>query len=380
MVLCEPIYIKSIPYYYQYYNNYINKTNNCESDKFIINSLKCKHKFLIPKFISKEELILNLKIEELKNKTSSTFIKEIPDTINNNPICSICLNKCHNRIFLGCYHSFCYKCLTEHINHQKINLKLKHRNNFDTISTFNEPTNNDNNNLMCINIDKFKRNKTIKCPICSSCVKSDNVYLLTPCEFQQKLLDNKIVNTLSGPQNINLKHFLGLLIFYSIGSDDYKEFLFKYIGIKTYHILNLIYLNKTPFKIENKKYSTYKIVISSSDKWVKIMNLLLNNPHQLDIKTINFINYNDFITLSKNNFITNDVNISNNNKIKFVFFFTELENVLQSNNIKTIISQIKNNMKHKLYSPFINSITFKQIIIKNTIDEKIFKNKIIIHK
>ena len=386
MVLCDPIYIKSIPYYYQYYNNYIKKNDNCESDKFIINSLKCKHKFLIPKFITKSDLIKKLEsINSRNNKNNNkltTFIKDIPKTINNNPKCSICFNTCHNRVFLSCYHSFCYKCLTEHINHQK-NDVLKHCNN-------NNPRINSRNNSICINVNKFERIKTInniKCPICNNCVKSNNIYLLIPPYFLQNSLTTKISNKKFGTKSTYFRNFVNLLHYYSIGDCEYKEFLFKYIGIKTFHILHNIYLDKSPFNIQyNKKYNTFKIIISNSTKWVKTMNTVLNNSNNIDHTTINFIDYKEFISLINNQFILDHDYTSHNEKNnsslknKFIFYFTELENVSQTNNIKSIVSQIKKNIKKKIYPSNLISVSFKQIIIKNTIDEKIFKNKIIIHK
>ena len=389
MVLCEPIYIKSIPYYYQYYNNYVNKSNNCESDKFIINSLKCKHKFLIPKFITRDRLINKLKsINNNKTKNQEfTFLKEIETNINNNPKCSICFNTCHNRVFLGCYHSFCYKCLTEHINHQKSNNILKHSNSCNRINS----NVNLNNKSICINVEKFETTKiinTIKCPICNDCVNKNDIYLLVPQYFLENNLTTKVNIEKYGTNSIYFKNIINLLYYYSIGDNEYKEFLFKYIGIKTFHILDLINRNKSPFNISksknNKKTFTYKIIISNSSNWVKSMNEILNNSSNLDYNTINFIDYKNFISLINSHFNVkynlDSIKNTSTNKKKFIFYFTEFENILQSNNIKLLITEIKKNIKKNVYLKTISSIDFKQIIIKNTIDEKIFKNKIIIHK
>ena len=381
MVLCDPIYIKSIPYYYEYYNNYLKKIENCESDKFIINSLKCKDKFILPKFITKNELIKNLNLlSNNVNNNSSTFIKDISTNINNNTKCSICFNTCHNRVFLSCNHSFCYKCLTEHINQQKFTTNYNMININHNIKS--------NNNSLCVDINQYnpKYIQHIKCPICNICVNSNNINLLIPQYFMENTLTNNLEYN-KGVKGIYLKNFVKLLLYYSLGDNDYKEFLFKYIGIKTFHILNNIHFCKSPFNIEyNKKYKIYKIIISHSNKWTKYMNTILNNDNYINNTTINFINYSDFTSLVNNKFNLVNLNKSNYQEIKYdfkykiMFFFTELENISQSNNIKTLITDIKKNIKKKVYTTNLIGITFKQIIIKNTIDEKIFKNKVIIRK
>ena len=367
MVLIQAINIKAESYFYEYYNNYINKKNNCESDKFIINLLKYRTKLLTFKFINNIELLDSLNKNNIYHLNTYKTLKN-----NDKQKCSICVENCDNNIVLKCLHCFCYKCINEYNYHTKKSL---------------------NHNKCTKYIDIKNTKQHIKCPICNKINYNHSISIL----LNKNIYDNKTINN---NKNISYLHFFTRLVNFYIYSNNKlnKEFIYKYIGYKTYYILDLINKNKSPLNINKKQKKCnkhYKIIISYSNDWNKYMNNIINNNKQnykqnysqnlinnnISETQINFMYYETFIINFSNNF-TKFINNIIYKKIKITFSFMEPRSLELNNELNTTINSIKLNMKH--YNKLnkikkIEYIQFKQFIIKNTIDEKIFKNKVIIY-
>ena len=300
MVLIQSILIKADPYFYDYYNNYINKENNCESDKFIINLLMCKNKLLTFKFIN------NLKFLESLNK-ENPYELNVYNCIKNNVTekCSICVNNCHNKTILSCLHSFCYKCINEYNNFNKKTVNNKTKNNK--------------------NIQEYK-DKHIKCPLCNKVSYNKSLSIL----FNEYTYDNIDLSYLNC--------FTRLIQSYISSNDKYdKEFIYKYLGYKTYYILDTINKNKSPLNITKKSTKQYNIIISYSNNWIQYIDNIINknpkNNSENSIITetkINFMYYNTFL-VNFINYFNEYIDKLLLKKIKFTFFFIE-PRTLQLNN------------------------------------------------
>lgn len=291
----KPIYIKPDNYFYKYYNNYIKQQNNCESDQFILNLLKCKQKIIIPPYYLKETIIKN--VHNYNNNTTNNYYLNIKNNIKNNTnCCSICYEKLNdNYIMTPCLHTYCYKCCN-HIH-------------------------NNNCNSDC-NSNNFK---------CSMCSSQYNINDLLFINDNNKTIAQILIDLYEPKKNILN-----------------KEFIYKYIGYKTYFIMKSILKNKTPFTLKNIS-KKYVVIIESNNEWINLMSNLYSTI--LFFKTVNeFYNY---------------LNLNSSNKNKnYIVYFTNYNTII--NNKINCISQYK--------------IDFYQFIIQNTIDEKIFKGKVIIKK
>jgi hypothetical protein len=374
MGLITPIYIKPDKYFYNYYNDYINKHNNSESDYFILNLLKCKSKLITPTFITKNNLqdYNNCKILEQKKKIniSKKFYNNFKsNVINNNHICNICYEQVSdNYVITQCLHTYCIKCA-------------------NTLY-FNNTTNNTNIQQSTeTNIFSFKKGnhsinkQEFKCPTCSHTQNKEHLFLLT-----NKILSD-IENKKENKKHINFYLSLIKVLYNTVLSvkkkkftyNVNKNFIYKYIGYKTYYILNKIVENKTPFNIIENDITNYnkthhiKIILSNNPKWIELMNIIITNnnihlclignmPQYID-ELINTIN----TSINKNKFINFHLYLVDPyDKKKYDAIKSNLNNL-----ILNISSSDKGKYKNIKILPY-------QLVIKNTIDEKIFTNKVII--
>ena len=379
MGLIIPIYIKPDKYFYNYYNDYITKNNNSESDCFILNLLKCKSKLITPTFITKKELqdYNNCKILENNNKLnlSPEYYENFKlKVINNKHICNICYdNISDNYVITQCLHTYCIKCANIlYFNNKKQSLI--------------EPIQN--------NIILKKRNNSIssrefKCPICSHKQNKEQLNLLT-----QKFLTDKKKKNYKKKENKEGEQsycYLSLikLIYNNVLSSKKnnfiynvnKNFIYKYIGYKTYYILNKIVENKSPFNvIENdiqnyNKIHNIKIILSNNPKWIELMNIIIcnNNIHLCLVG--NMPQYIDELINSMNTSINKNLN----NYIHFHLYLVESYNKEKYETIKINLNNIILNISSSDEPRYKNiKISPYQLVIKNTIDEKIFTNKVII--
>jgi len=372
MGLITPIYIKPDQYFYSYYNDYITKNNNSESDYFILNLLKCKNKLITPTFITKNNLqdYNNCKILKQKQKLnlSNDYYEHFKEKIiHNKHVCNICYDNVNdNYVITECLHTYCIKCAnTLYFNNNNTN-------NYTSMET---------------NLFSFKkRNNSInkrefKCPTCSHTQNKEHLFLLT----------NKILSDIEKKKE-NKKHinfYLSLIkVLYntvlSVKKKKFtynvnKNFIYKYIGYKTYYILNKIVENKTPFNIIENDITNYnkthhiKIILSNNPKWIELMNIIITNnnihlclignmPQYID-ELINTIN----TSINKNKFINFHLYLVDPyDKKKYDAIKSNLNNL-----ILNISSSDKGKYKNIKILPY-------QLVIKNTIDEKIFTNKVII--
>lgn len=307
--LITPIYIKPDSYYYKYYNNYIKQSKNCESDKFILNLLKCEYK-LINLYIYSKKHIINI-LNNSKKKNSKDLIENIK---NNNNICCICHDKLiDNYIITSCFHNYCYKC----VNHIfEINNK-----NFSNKKDF----------------------KNINCSICKSILYINNLYFIN--------------NT-----NKNISEILSNL-YESKKNISNKEFIFKYLGYKSYYIIKSLHkvtlnnFKKVKKKINKKilsKYTSNMVIIINSDiNWNKFISSI----------------YSDIICFKSLELFHNYLQKNNTTTIQYHIYFTN-NNYISYNKKQLLLSNNQNSQNHQF--------KYYQFIIKNTIDEKIFKGNVII--
>ena len=308
-IIIKPIYVKPDSYFYNYYNNYIKQSQNCESDQFILNLLICKNKLYTPPYYFKYDIINNL--NNYNHNTKNNYYLQITENIKNNKIqCSICYeNLSDNYILTPCMHAYCYKCfncINDNIN------------------------NNNNNNIDIINNQVCSENK-FKCSICSSKYNTNSLQLIN--NNNNSIIE--ILMQLYEPKKKILN----------------KDFIYKFLGYKAYHIMKLIHKNKYPFNIKN--ISKTKIVIIDSNKnWIHFMKSL--HPNFIFFESIDL-------------FYTNKCNENiKDSKIEQYNIYLTNNNIIVNYN-KKILKILKN-----------KKLNYYQFVIKNTIDEKIFKGKVII--
>ena len=158
-----------------------------------------------------------------------------------------------------------------------------------------------------------------------------------------------------------------------------KNFIYKYIGYKTYYILNRIIENKTPFNIKkitnyNKNYDI-KIILSNNPKWIELMNIIIGNNNIHICLIGNMPKYIDELIISNNTLMNKNLNKNTHFHLYLVDPYDKEKYDAIKSNINNLILNISssNDIKYKniKISPY-------QLVIKNTIDEKIFTNKVII--
>tara|TARA_B110000967_G_C18498866_1_gene370504 strand:- start:56 stop:619 length:564 start_codon:yes stop_codon:yes gene_type:complete len=184
-----------------------------------------------------------------------------------------------------------------------------------------------------------------------------------------------LINSIYNTKNIVVKNKFSLNI--------NKVFIYKYIGYKTYYILNTIFCKKKPFNIkkpQNKKIINITILISNNPNWVDLMNSLFNNNDNNDNKdnkdTIDNLSF--CLTRNLMELLNKFIN-TRSMKIKYNYNLYLLE-PYQINNYDNIKSNLNTLLLKTQQETEYSNIKINpfHIIIQNTIDEKIFKNKVII--
>lgn len=381
MGIITPIYIKPDKYFYSYYNDYINKNNNSESDYFILNLLKCKGKLITPTFITKKDLQDYNNCEILEQKNNLNLSNEYYDNfkskvIHNKHICNICYeNVVDNYVITECLHTYCMKCANT--------LYFNTANNKTNIHTSTES-----------NLFSFKkRNNSItkrefKCPTCSHTQNKENLFLLTDkilSDIEKKKENKKQINIYLSFIKLMYNTVLSLKknkFTYNVN----KNFIYKYIGYKTYYILNKIVENKTPFNIIENDISNYnktqnnktwhiKIILSNNPKWIGLMNIIIGNNNIHLCLVGNMPQYIDELINSMNT----PINKNLNNYIHFHLYLVDPYNKEKYDAIKSNLNNLLLNISSSNEEKYKNiKISPYQLVIKNTIDEKIFTNKVII--
>ena len=324
---------------------------------YILNMLGLKEKFIIPKIIDKDSYIIELK-NSIKQNKKNLYLSNFCETLTNNKqICNICLeNMEDNYIVTPCKHLYCLLCFNKLCKESN---KYSKQNNIIHNINYNTNFNIKNRNIV-------SKSCEIKCPKCNNIFNKKNVYLIKSCSKNNPIVvnQNKIALLLDLYNN-------NLLI---------QKYLLFHIGYKTIYFLKKIDMflnntqkyntgknknkNKNKNNITNTSANTNYILILNSNWKDFIKELIPINK----FSNIKFINLNDLII---NNFVEKQFTIyifeplNLNYKIKIDNFITS---IILNNNIK-IIKNKKNNNKFKIVN----------LVIKNTIDEKIANNAVILN-
>jgi hypothetical protein len=344
MCILKPLYITPDSYFYKYYNNYINKQNNSESDVFILNLLKCRSKIIKPIIINKNDITQCFTHSKNDNNEYYDLFKtKINDNKN---ICNICYEKLDDLyIITSCFHTFCYKCTnTVYFNNKTKSVKA----------------NGNHLNKMI--------NKDFKCPCCNYSQTEKDLYLFTNNNLDKHNLEFRTTYL----SMIKLMYEIKNNLDYNININ--KEYIYKYLGYKTYYIIDKIISNKAPFNIlksNKKKKHIIKILISNNPRWIELMTNLCEGHYSL----------NNFIFCLTGNLmkvLNNHINTTNTEfKYDYNLYLLEPYNKTNYDNIKSNLNLKLLEIQDNIQYANINIIPY-QLIIKNTIDETIFKNKVII--
>ena len=344
MNFIKPITIKPTNYFNSIYNTYLQNPDNNESNFYILNLLKCHGYFITPILCNIIQYLNFLKQNENSNKYYNNLINTLI-TSEKKIECSICLDEINKNEFIStkCFHIFCLKCYITYFR-----------------------------NHLCK--DKFKN---IKCPICSEETEYNNYYLV--------LNDTKLFKT---KKNMYITYFLNKLnTTTKIKDYSFEDSLIYNIGFKGIYLIKKFYKNEYPMNISN---NNLKIIISDERSWFYFFNSIIEEDYFLDnsflfnkedtyINKINFIDFNKKILILNYEyliiFINFLLNIKNqyNSKLKINFIFTEPYSYKKKEYLNKILNLLFLTYENKFYS-----FTFKQLIIKNTIDQKIFKDNAIL--
>lgn len=261
------------------------------------------------------EIITKKKFLELTTQTSNTYISNFHSNLNKKYQC-------------------CNICL-ENFNDNYIITPCNHIFCFlcyNKLCTHSKKKYNlFENNLNLKQINKKKINEQIKCPKCMNEFCRDKCYLISKSNIKNDK-EKLIVQLFKKDKNI-------------------QKYFIQNIGYKTIYFLE----KKEKFlQNSNSKFVIYLLIINQN--WKKLIQKLLSSSH---LKNINFLS------------IENLQNVNFKNK-KFKIYIFEPLNL----NHKQIINNFINNPENKLHNS-VNQII--HIVIKNTIDEKIINNEVILN-
>ena len=343
MNFIKPITIKPTKYFNSIYNTYLQNPDNNESNFYILNLLKCHGYFITPILSNIVQYINFLK----HNENNNEYYKNLINTLikpENKIECSICFDEINKNEFIStkCCHLFCLKCYI-----------LYYRNH------------------LC----KKNYNDDITCPNCAVQSKFNDFYLV--------LNDTKLFKT---KKNMYISYILNKLNTTTKSKDySFEDALIYNIGFKGIYLIKKFYKNEYPMNLSN---NTLKVIISDETSWFYFFNTIIDKDYYLDnrflfdnkTEDINFIDFNKKILILNYQyliiFLNFLLNIKNhyNSKLKINFIFTEPYSYKKKEYLNNILNLLFLNYENKFYS-----FTFNQLIIKNTIDQKIFKDNAILY-
>lgn len=327
------IFIKPNKIFYDIYNDYIKKPNNNESNSYILNLISIKSKLIIPEIITKKKYLEKID----KNKLSNNYLKNFYNDLNSiKQTCNICLDSFNdNYVITSCYHVFCLICYNKLCKYKQNNIV---DNLFENTLEYKKLNHNTSNNK-------------IKCPKCMNVFNKTNAYLISNSTYlktKQKCINNE--------------NKTNLLLYLYKKNKTIQKYLLHHIGYKTIYFID---------KIEQ----FYNISINNINN-IFIYILIINPYWENLIKElipINKLNNIKFIKIS-------DLEIKKFiNKQFYIYIFEPLRLKYKQklynfiDNIDKTLIATKSNTKNKFSYKIIN------LVIKNTIDEKIANNEVILN-
>jgi hypothetical protein len=319
--------INASPSFYNIYDKYLNDVHNKETDIMILEYISCGNYFPTFNNISKNK--------ELKSYINEYKKKKVE--------CCICLENqyLNQMIITKCKHIFCKK---------------------DIIETFNESMNNYSSDKIYCNI---------KCPLCRETLEDRDIYNISKnekmCDYTKKnILDyktNYIYKHLSNLKNKNPdKPELHIIIGNTYRWCNSITTLIKNMNFNSNIIIKpLIWKLKFDFNtIDNIKIECFNNI-----KYSKIEYHIMNSSFYGDFYEQNYIKK-----------LTNTIYFFNNIYNEFMDVIDDYNYISNMNNLPDII----NNKKRILHDMISKSekidILFNYYVIKNTIDEKIYRKEI----
>ena len=202
----------------------------------------------------------------------------------------------------------------------------------------------------------------VKCPKCFDTIDYQNSYLISNSASSSNNSNNKIKYLLSSIKNYNI-----------------QEYLIQHIGYKTIFILKEIdKILELKSKIK-KEYSKVWFLIFNT-KWIDFLKNILPD---FKFNLINFININT-LNINKNQIETNKF-IKNNflHKNSKIYILEPLnpDNKLIIHNFINNLEILKHKINLNTNKNTNKNINFKiiSLVLKNTLDEKIFNNQVILN-
>lgn len=343
MNFIKPIIIKPTHYFNLIYNTYIKKPDHNESNFYILNLLKCHGYLITPIIITFENYI---KFLNSNDKEYSNNLIDILNDNNKHIECNICLENVNKNEFVStkCYHIFCLECY----------IKL-------------------NRNHLC-----KKNHDFINCPTCSKNYKIDDIYLVLHNNKSLKTKKNIYFNYII--QKLNSTH--------KLKDNSFEDILIYNLGLKGIYLFKKLLKNEYPINVCN---NSLKVILSENVSWIYYMSKIIDPEHLIENNF--FYNsseeeyiFNNIVNLNKKILFLNFemlkvffkflYNIKNqyNSRFKITFIFTEPYDYKKKECLTNMLNILLVNYQNKF-----NCFSFKQLIIKNTIDHKIFKDNAILY-
>lgn len=336
--ITHKISIKAPQSYYKFYNTYVSQFGNKETDRIIINSL-CTNT-LLPNIMP---------CKGFNNGFNNGFGNDTFSENYYNVTCVICYENIKNYIIVSnkcnAKHFVCYECFINYNYIKKQQNQLEH-------------------------LDQLH---STKCPYCCKLINDNEYYILSK---ENGAIETEIYNLYNNIYNLN---------YYNINKNvSIKSVIF----IKDL-IGSLYKLKKHKSKINYTNSSSVNIVISKNEKWIEGVKYLINSillPNTLHNKLISLDLVNNIRKIIFYNVNTNLRSIELVNKINQIV--NKINNCCILNPIINIIIPdplTKNeiiNVNNLIDTIMFNNNVFKinryQYIIKKTIDDNIYKKKIVI--
>lgn len=319
------ISIKAPIKYYKYYNNYISKNDNKETDLSIIDSLCAKYTLpnINPINIGSDCVDKNI------NSQCMICYEDIKDDY------IIVSNECYRKHFV------CYECF---FNYNYIKKKSN-----DEINEYN---------LTC-------------CPYCQKKIDDNKYYILNN---KNNNIDSEIYNLYDKIYNKNY------------------EYLYRNISIKSiYFVKNLIeslYKYQKKNKLDYSNPESINIILNKNIKWITsikyLINILSSNTERYRIDSLKldenmdkilFFHVNSNIKnidyLNELNVLINKINSINIIEPNINIILTDPLNKYEIEYVDKLIDEIKHRIN-------IKKIYRYQYVIQKTIDDNIYKKKIVI--